>query len=264
MGFPKCSLVASTYNWPKALELLLTSALHQTYLPDEVIIADDGSTKETKFLIEKFQKNFPVPLVHIWHEDDGNRKSVIMNKAIAKAKYEYVIEIDGDIILHKNFIEDHLQFAEKQQYLYGSRVTIKSSFLPELWQKKQTVFHFFSSGISKRGRTLHFPFLTKFIKPIVYRSSKFRGCNVSFWREDFIKINGYNEAFKGWGMEDSEMIQRLHNIGIVAKRLKFAGIAFHIYHKEQSKDRVSFNAGIEKETTEKKITFTEKGIAQYL
>ncbi|GEP50673.1 glycosyl transferase [Flavobacterium noncentrifugens] len=264
MGFHKCSLVASTYNWPQALELLLLSVLKQTHLPDEVIIADDGSAEDTKILIKKFQETFPVPLIHIWQEDDGNRKSVIMNKAIAQAKYDYIIEIDGDIIIAENFIEDHLRFAEKGQYLYGSRVTIKASFLSELWQKKQIRFNLFSNGISKRGRTLHFPFLTKFIKPISHRSSKFRGCNVSFWRADFIKINGYNENFKGWGMEDSEMIQRLHNIGILAKRLKFAGIAFHIYHKEQSKDRVPVNVEIEKETTEKKITFTEKGISQYL
>jgi glycosyltransferase involved in cell wall biosynthesis len=93
---PSCTLVTPTYNWPDALELLLLSVLNQTILPNEVMIADDGSKEDTKKLIEKFQENFPIPLVHIWHEDIKNRKPRIMNKAIAIAKYEYIIEIDGD------------------------------------------------------------------------------------------------------------------------------------------------------------------------
>ena len=103
-----------------------------------------------------------------------------------------------------------------------------------------------------------------FAKPHLTRSKKLRGCNMSFWREDFIKINGFNEGLVGWGIDDSEMIQRLHNIGIIGKRLKFAGIAYHIYHKEQSKSHIDLNLEIERQTTEKKITFIEKGINQFL
>ena len=87
---------------------------------------------------------------------------------------------------------------------------------------------------------------------------------MSFWKEDFIKINGFNEGLVGWGIDDSEMIQRLHNIGIKGKRLKQTAIAYHIYHKEQDKNNLEINNAIEKETTEKKITFIEKGISQYL
>ena len=87
---------------------------------------------------------------------------------------------------------------------------------------------------------------------------------MSFWKDDFIQINGYNESIMGWGMEDSEMIQRLHNIGIKGKRLKHSGIVYHIYHKEQSKSHLDTNNEIEKQTTEKKLTTIEKGINQYL
>src|SRR5210317_1038932 len=100
-SFPSCSLVTPTYNWPEALELLFLSIKNQTYLPNEVIIADDGSKENTKLLIQKFQKDFPVPLFHVWHEDNGYQKPSIMNKAIAMAKYDYIIGIDGDIIMHK-------------------------------------------------------------------------------------------------------------------------------------------------------------------
>lgn len=261
---PTCSLVTPTYNWPEALELLLLSILNQTHLPNEVLIADDGSKAETKQLIEKFQKTFPIPLIHIWHEDSGNQKPKIMNKAIAAAKYDYIIEIDGDIIMHKNFVEDHLNFAEKGIYLFGSRVNIQKNILESVFKNKTTHFNYFSKGIKKRGRTIRIPFLMNFAKHHEKRSEKLRGCNMSFWRNDFIKINGFNESLVGWGIDDSEMIQRLHNIGIKGKRLKHAGLAYHIYHKEQSKSHIEINNLIEKETTEKKLTTIDKGINQYL
>lgn len=264
MNQTKCSLVTPTYNWPEALELLLLSILKQTVLPDEVIIADDGSKEETTHLIQEFQKIFPVPLIHVWHEDVKNRKPRIMNKAIAQAKYEYIIEIDGDIIMHKNFVEDHLRFAEKGHYLFGSRVNIQKEILSEIFTKKTTAFHFFSKGIKKRGRTIHLPLFMIFAKSEDKRSRKLRGCNMSFWREDFIKVNGFNEDLVGWGIDDSEMIQRLHNLGIKGKRLKHAGIAYHIYHPEQSKSHIEVNLEIERNTTNQKITFIEKGINQFL
>jgi glycosyltransferase involved in cell wall biosynthesis len=263
-SYPKCSLVTPTYNWPEALELLLLSIKNQSHFPDEVIIADDGSKKETEALIQKFQKDFPVPLHHVWHEDNKNQKPAIMNKAIAKAKNDYIIEIDGDIIMHKDFVKDHLEMAQKNTFLYGSRVNIQENHLEDLFKNKQTSFDFFSKGIKKRGRTLRLPFLSKLYKEEETRSSKLRGCNMSFWREDFIKVNGFNENLVGWGIDDSEMIQRLLNTGIKGKRLKFRGIVYHIYHNEQDKSHINMNEIIENETTAKKITFIEKGVNQYL
>jgi glycosyltransferase involved in cell wall biosynthesis len=262
--YPSCSLITPTYNWPEALELLLLSVKNQSYLPNEVIIADDGSKKDTESLIKKFQQNFPVPLHHIWHEDLKNRKPAIMNKAIASAKYDYIIEIDGDIIMHKDFIKDHLAMARENTFLYGSRVNIQQDFLSDLYKNKQISFHFFSKGINKRARTLRIPFLANFYKEETTRSSKLRGCNMSFWKKNFLKVNGFNENLVGWGIDDSEMIQRLLNIGVTGKRLKFRGIAFHIYHKEQDRSQVHHNEIIETETTQKKITFIEQGVNQYL
>lgn len=262
--YPSSTLVISTYNWPEALELVLLSLIKQNILPNEVIIADDGSDEKTKNLIANFKKKITIPLTHVWHEDNGFQKSIIMNKAIALAKNDYIIEIDGDIIMDENFIKDHLTFAKKGNYLFGSRVNIQENLLPTLYQNKYTQFNFFSNGIKKRTRTIRIPFLMEFSGETEIISSKLRGCNVSFWRDDFIKINGYNESLTGWGKEDSEMIQRLHNINILGKRLKFAGIVFHIYHHELSKNRLEINNDIEKETLEKKIKFAEKGINQYL
>ena len=258
------SLVTPTYNWPEALELLLLSLKAQIVLPDEVIIADDGSNEETRNLIRKFQENFPVPLHHVWHEDRGNRKPAIMNKAIASSKHDYIIEIDGDIIMHKHFVGDHIKYAQKGFYLFGSRVNIQKNILQEVITHKKISFHLLSKGLKKRMRMLHIPTYMLFSKPHDSISKKLRGCNMSFWKTDFIKVNGFNEELVGWGIDDSEMIQRLHNIGILGKRLKHNGIAFHLYHKEQNKSHIEINQKIEQETKEKRVTFIDKGINQYL
>lgn len=62
----KISLVVTTYNWPAALELVLISIRRSDVFPTEVIIADDGSKKETAELIKRYQTDFPVPLYHCW------------------------------------------------------------------------------------------------------------------------------------------------------------------------------------------------------
>lgn len=259
-----CSLVTPTYNWSEALELLLLSVKNQSVLPNEVIIADDGSKPETTALIKRFQENFPVPIIHVWHEDSGNQKPAIMNKAIAKSSYDYIVEIDGDIIMHKDFIKDHLYYAQKGFYLFGSRVNIQSSILTSIFQNKTINFNYFSKGIKKRNRTLRLPFLMNFEKPHDKISKKLRGCNMSFWKEDFIKVNGFNEELFGWGVDDSELIQRLHNLGIQGKRLKNVALVYHIYHKEQDKSHINKNHEIENFARENKITFIEKGVNQYL
>jgi glycosyltransferase involved in cell wall biosynthesis len=260
----KTALLIPTYNWPEALELVLKSALLQTRLPNEIIIADDGSNDKTKSLIEQFNQKSKISIHHIWQEDDGFRKSKILNKAIATATADYIIQVDGDCILHKNFIEDHFNEAQNGVYLYGSRVNILPDFAADVIFKRKINFNLFSKEIKNRTRSLHISFLSKLYKPHKGISRKFRGCNVSYWRKDFMKINGYNEDFEGWGREDSDLAIRLGNNGIKAKRLRYSGIVYHIHHKINSKDNFELNDKIQKETIVNKIIKVSNGIDKYL
>ncbi|MEZ4858104.1 MAG: glycosyltransferase family 2 protein [Flavobacteriaceae bacterium] len=260
----KTTLLVSTYNWPEALELVFKSVENQSLKPDEFLIADDGSKPETKKLIDTYIQKTTIPVVHIWHEDLGFRRSSILNKAIAKATGDYIIQTDGDCILHKDFMKDHKNNAEENCYLFGSRVSILEPFLEELFRRKKIWFHFFSKGIKKRGRTLRIPFLAKRNTPKSELSHKLRGCNLSFWKKDFIAVNGYNEAMTGWGREDSELMVRMLNNGIKGKRLKFGGIVYHIWHKTASKHNFNKNDQIQKEAMEKKLKWCEDGINKYL
>lgn len=258
------SLLIATYNWSQALNLVLKSALLQTVLPSEILIADDGSNEETKVLIEEFQKKTHLPIRHFWQEDKGFRKSKILNKTIAQASSDYIIQVDGDCILHSKFIEDHINGARKGVYLYGSRVNILPEFVDQVLEDEIIKFTIFSKEIKNKTRTIHFPFLSSLYKTHHGISKKFRGCNVSFWRDDLIAINGYNEDFEGWGREDSDLVIRLGNNGVKAKRLRYAGIVFHIYHKVNSKNNLDLNDRIQKETIANKTIKISNGIDNYL
>ncbi|WP_346818173.1 glycosyltransferase family 2 protein, partial [Mesonia mobilis] len=262
--FMKISLLITTYNWPEALELVLKSIQKQSLMPFEVLIADDGSDVKTKNVIDNFKRESVLDVKHIWHEDKGFRRTYILNKAIAKSSGDYIIQLDGDCILHSKFIEDHKRLSQKKTYLFGSRVNIKEEFLSKLFSDKNTKFSFFSKAISKRTRNLHLRLFSNRYKAISKLSNKLRGCNISYWKKDIIAVNGYNEDMTGWGKEDSEMAVRLINNGILGKRLRYSGIIYHIWHKENSRSSYNKNNEIEKFAIDNNLKWCKNGIDKYL
>ncbi|WP_233783231.1 glycosyltransferase family 2 protein [Flavivirga eckloniae] len=261
----KSALIITTYNWPEALELVLKSVEKQIVLPTEVMIADDGSTDETKKLIERFQYNFPVPITHVWHKDEGFRRSAILNLAISKTDADYIIQLDGDCIIHKSFVRDHLNSVESGIYLFGSRVNIQEPYLNEFFKNKTIKFPYLAKGVKKRNRNIHLPLLGEMLyKKNNKLSGKLRGCNLSYWKTDFLNVNGYNEDMTGWGREDSEFIIRMINKGILGKRLKYKAIIYHIWHKESSKEKLDLNHNIQENALKNKLTWCENGIDKYI
>ena len=239
------SLIISTYNWPSALRLVLDSVLHQKIKPTEIHIADDGSTTETRTLIENFIKSTEIPTHHIWHADDGFRLSEIRNKAIKAASGDYIIQIDGDTILHDHFIKDHITLAEPNVFLTGSRVLLNEETTLNALTERNLELHPWAKGIKNRFNAVHLPDLNQFRKahatPIEKLIFKVRGCNMSFWRADLLAVNGYNEDIRGWGREDSEIALRLLKKGTALKKIKNAAIQYHLYHKEASKNQLQHN-----------------------
>ncbi len=260
---PGSSLIISTYNWPEALELVLESIRKQVVLPDEVIIADDGSTDHTKAMIHAFQRDFPVALHHEWIPDNGFRRSVILNKAYARAKGAYLIQLDGDSIVHPYFVKDHLDFAKEGSFVQGSRVLIDEKQSRKVFGQKQINFYWTSKGIKNRLNAMRIPTLRTLIVKEESSIKGIRGSNMAFWKSDLESVNGYNEEMIGWGREDSELAARFVNLGLKRRKLKFGAIQYHLYHKEESRDRLNINDEILKKVIDDEITRCEKGLDQY-
>lgn len=232
------SLIISTYNWPDALVLCLKSVLRQTVQPAEVVIADDGSTRETADVVEWFKKQSPVPVKHIWHEDKGFRLAEIRNKAIVNSCGDYIIQIDGDIILDKNFIKDHMLVAEAGCFIRGTRAKLDKE-LSEALCKSGDIESLtpFSKGVIQRNNALRLPFLSRSAIRKSDSGSRVKGCNMAFWKDDLIAVNGYNNALVGWGHEDEDLSWRLINLGLKKKIIKLLAVEYHIHHKLASRSQ---------------------------
>lgn len=258
------SLIISTYNWPEALELCLKSILDQTMLPSEVIIADDGSDERTLRVINQFIHNSPFPIFHEWHEDKGFRKAIVLNRAIKKSSSPYIIQIDGDIITNSHFIEDHLSLAENGCFIRGTRVMLNPKITNSLFESGK--LHFkdrLKLMIKQPANAIRFnPLFAHFFSRKELSGRRVKGCNMSFWREDLISINGYDNTLQGWGHEDEELSWRLINLGKQKKIIKFSAIAYHIYHKYLSRNNEPYHLNLLQNVQDNHTVETNNGLKE--
>jgi len=264
----KTALCISTYNRPDALEICINSTFIQTVLPDEIIIADDGSGEETRQVIEKLTLISPIPIIHIWHEDVGFRLAAIRNKAVASSKSEYIIQIDGDLILNKHFVADHIRFAKSGHFVCGTRSNIDKGLTQKIIENGNfNSISFFSKGLKKKYNAIRnysisilnskFQSSQKNIKYVL-------GCNMAFWKKDFISVNGYNEYFKGWGKEDNDLCNRLFNNKTKLSFLKYGAVIYHLFHEENQRSSINTNAEMLQESINNKTTSVKIGVNKYL
>lgn len=262
---PSASLVVATYNWPEALSAVLASVRRQTVPPHEVVVADDGSGEATRRAVEEAARGFPCPLVHVWHPDDGFKLAQIRNKAVARARGEYVVQIDGDMVLHPAFVEDHLAAARRGFFVGGSRALLD----PEASRRVldgDALPGVLSRGLRNRLNAVRLPALGAALATVVPARDvmRVRGGNIAFWREDFVLVNGYDEAFVGWGREDTDLVARLHRRGLRRRWFKLRGVAFHLHHREASRAALDRNDDILRRALASGRDRCEQGIDQYL
>jgi glycosyltransferase involved in cell wall biosynthesis len=258
------SLIITTYNWKEALELSLLSGLNQKKKPVEIVVADDGSRPDTGEIIAKIAARSSFPVIHSWQEDKGFRLSVSRNKAIARTSGEYIILIDGDIIMEEHFIADHIRFARHGCFVQGTRVLLKEGLSKEVLARKKMPETLCRKEVENRKNCLRSAFLSRLTSFKNRGMNGVRTCNFAFWRKDAVAINGFNEDFIGWGREDSEFTARLLNYGLMRRSVKFSALAYHLYHSRNDRSHLPENDRLLKETIEQKRVWCRKGVNAYL
>ena len=226
----RVSVIVITYNWPQALDLVLRALARQSTFPEEVIVSDDGSCADTRDLLTATARDFPTRLVHLWQADDGARMSRARNRGIAAAHGDYVIFLDGDMLAQRDFIADHIAFAQRGCFVQGSRVLTGERCAADLLAHQQLDVGFFTADIERRRHTLRLPALARAWARPHAREAGIKSCNWGFWREDLLALNGFNEAMTGWGREDNELALRAFHMGLRRRDLRFAGLAVHLWH----------------------------------
>ena len=260
----RISVAVITYNWPAALELVLRALAAQSELPFEVIVSDDGSQPATRELLERLARDYPVRLVHLWQPDDGARMSRARNRAIAAAQGDYIILLDGDMVAERHFIADHRAFARRGCFVQGSRVLTDAGLTRHLLEHDLVMPGFFSRGIERRRHTLHMPLLARWYARPGTKRRGIKSCNMAFWRDDLLRVNGFNEAMTGWGREDTELAIRAFHAGLLRRDLRFSALAVHLHHPTRKHIIDNPNDRIVDETRTRQLVRCERGIDQHL
>ena len=266
------SVIISTYNNPLWLEKVLWSYNQQTFINFEIVIADDGSGEDTLEVIKTMSTKVSYPIKHVWHEDYGFRKTIILNKATLVAKANYLIYTDGDCIARADFIETHLKYRKKGCFLSGgyfklpmhiSKLITKGDIEKQLcfninWLKAQGIGKSFKNNkITSKG------FKEWFLNRFTPTKATFDGMNVSGWKQDIMAVNGFDERMQ-YGGEDREIGERLMNYGIKFKQVRYSAICLHLEHERNyvKPEMIEKNKKIRANTKRLKLKKTPFGITK--
>lgn len=260
----KISVVVTTYNRPDALKKVLEGLFCQTRLPWEILVADDGSGGKTRDLIRNVRDDSPVPLAHVWQRDSGFRLARIRNKAIVRSAGEYLIFLDGDCIPERHFVADHAALARPGRFFQGKRILVNQKAEPgfdaahanSLFKK---VCHAVQGNLSNAHHMVRIPVLPSYTTS---KLSGIRGCNMAFYRQDLVAVNGYNEAFTGWGREDQEIVARLFRYGVGRQEHPFRAICYHLWHPENPRDHLEENDRLLARALASDTWACQRGLAQ--
>jgi GT2 family glycosyltransferase len=258
-------LVVVTFERADALQRVLQSVGRQTRPPDELIVADDGSGEAVTRAIRDIAASLPTAPRHLRQEHAGFRAGRVRNMAIAATRCDYVLLVDGDMVLHPRFVQDHLDAARPGHWTQGVRIlldeaatrrVLRTGRPPAAWER--------GLGVRRRAYALHAPGLARPLQQAANRFVAVKSCNQGFWREDLLRTNGFDEDLTGWGSEDKELCARLENLGVRRQTLVFAAIAWHLAHRPASRAAARANRERWLETVRSGRTRCLHGVDQHL
>lgn len=238
MPDPTTAVIVTTYNSPEALRLCLLGLSAQTQSDFDVLIADDGSDDRTRQVLAApaFQG---LRLKHVWQQDQGYRVTTARNRAIAESDAELLLFLDGDCIPRNDFVARHQQLCPRGYFVSGNRVDVGPDVYRhfadnEVLSNRIFDWRFLASRDPQlkryRWRLQRQPWYESMANWITWRYCVFVSSNASAWREDVVRINGFDESFAGYGNEDRDLGVRLRNSGTRMRYLKFSLIVMHLDH----------------------------------
>ena len=231
-------LVISTYQKPDHLALVLGTLAGQRCLPDGVCVSDDGSDRRTAAVIARFRAMMPdLPLRHVWHEDQGFRKTLILNETVRSSTADYMIFIDDDCLMHPGYIARHLHLARQGQYLTGSVIRLSEGMTRQVlkrgrmdWTDKGRPAGWAPDGLSDWLKSMPLPAT---VMGWLDRASPVKcnwaGGNASTFRAHILAVNGFDTRM-AYGGEDKEFGARLRNAGIRGRHLRYSAPLYHLDH----------------------------------
>ena len=267
------AVIVTTYNRPDALAALFEGYRAQRDRAFEIVVADDGSGEETAAVVAACRERGDLAVDHVWQEDRGFRAAAIRNRALARTKADYVIFTDGDCLPLPDFIAGHRRLAERGWFVAGNRILMAEQLSRRILAERLPV-HAWPAGrwlaLFLKGEINRFLPLWRLPVPGWLRklpARRWHGvmtCNLAAWREDLLAVNGFDEAYEGWGLEDSDLTLRLLHSGINRKSARFATPVVHLWHPENDRGGLEENWLRLAALSRSRRTRAKRGVDRYL
>jgi len=160
---PKVSVIIPTYNRARYICEAVESVLNQTYKDYEIIIIDDGSTDNTKQVLDEYllskgfkidnKENYclysltakPYTLIrYIYQENKGEAGA--RNRGIKEAKGEYIAFLDSDDLWRENKLEKQIVIIESSKdidLVYCAMQVLRNGIIENSLKPAEPAFNFF-------------------------------------------------------------------------------------------------------------------------
>ncbi len=271
-SFAFASVIVSTYNRPDALRLVLLGLDEQDIDAFEVVVADDGSTKETAEIIERLRGRVRYRLKHAWQEDRGFRAARARNLGVLQAEGDYLIFLDGDCVPLRDFVRGHRWLSGRGWWVPGHRVELGAGLTEQVLTQGLPVTRWplWRWAIAKYRGQADRTVAALRLRTQVFRKRrphKWKGaktCNLGIWRDDFMRVDGMDESYVGYGREDSDLVIRLINAGVYRKEGRCATPILHLWHPDQDRSAWGANDALLSEALESGVTRARRGISQHM
>ena len=247
MPAPELAVLVSSFERPRHLERSLASIAAQRERPAnmEVVVTDDGSRDATGEVVERFAASAPFPVRMTTHPHDGFQLARCRNEGVAASTAEKILFLDGDCVIPPDHLARFMKRLRPGLVLAGFCV-----WLDEATSERVTLEAIRSGEFVAWAPASELKKLAK-----LYRKSRLYnwlrhptkphlfGGDIGICRADYERINGYDEAFVGWGCEDDDLRVRLRRDGVRIESILNDTRTYHLWHPPAASRPAAWKAG---------------------
>lgn len=203
------SIIIPVYNRPGEVEELLESLAAQTVKPFELLIIEDGSKERCDHLLGRYRSFFTI---HYYYKDNSGRSDT-RNYGMERAKGDYLLFFDSDVILPPFYFEKLEEaLAETKYDCYGGPDAADASFSDMQKAVSHAMTSFWTTGGIRGGKAV----MEKFCP---------RTFNMGLSREVYEKVGDFKDMMG----EDIDLSIRIRNAGFKMGLIR----EVFVYHKRR-------------------------------
>ena len=233
----KASVILIVYNRADLLNKSLLSLNAQSYLPEEVIVTDDGSDEDILAILNKLSNNVDYKLKYVRQENQGFRAAKARNNGARLAENDFLVFYDQDIIGTHHYLKTFVDHADKSKFIVSYPIRLnneQSQLVDERKIRSSNYLPILSFAqtlkIKKQFLKDYFEYIKKNIG-LSKRGPKLRSGVFALHKSNYLKVNGFDEKFIGWGNEDDDLGKRLYQAGVSGYNPFFNEYPLHLYHE---------------------------------